>query len=185
MQVGKETGYYMILGSDRSSDNLKERNVMRFTIPVRILTTVMIGGLIVQFLGGMWVNLYGSVPSMTLGYATLWAAMGQMMAHGMSPVLMGQMMLGLFLLLLSVIIVATTALFGRRRWMVLATVGLLSVGVAEDGGLSFVLLGQHNSASLIMVVGWIEAFVDQLLYRKGYRPLDRAFSASKGHLSVV
>lgn len=128
---------------------------------LRWMTMMMIGFLLIQFLWGMYVNLFVSVPSqrMTPGQGMSMSGMGQMFSivaiHGN---LLAHMILGLLLAFFAV--VTTIMAFNLKRpsvtlWVI---VGLFSVLFGGYGGMTFLMNGQHNSDSFIMAIGWLAAF---------------------------
>lgn len=111
----------------------------------------MLAGLGIQFVLGMYTNLFVVIPRLTFRHA-----FRHMMDMSMAPILMVHMMLGLALA-----IGATIVLFmrwskqdGTRR---LAIVAWAAVFVAGYGGVTFFLGGHQNSDSFLMAVGWLLA----------------------------
>lgn len=107
----------------------------------------MLGLLAVQFLLGMAVNLYITLPSTGFG-------MAEMMGGG--PLVMVHMMLGIILVVGALLAFATALPCGK--WAVVcAAIALLGIVVAGIGGLTFLMGGQSNGASLLMAVGFLVA----------------------------
>ena len=130
-------------------------------LSVRAGAATMVVVLAVQFLLGMLTNLYISLPAHSYGGAF---AMGRMMTAMTSgtgaglPLLMFHMMLGPLMVIVALVTLVASIASRRQRDIVLGTVGLLSILLAGYGGLSFLLGGGHNAASLIMSLGFLAAF---------------------------
>ena len=107
----------------------------------------------VQFLLGIWVNLFGSFPS-TSDVVTALSFTGD-------PVLTAHYVLAVVLLLLSIVIVLVA--FRSReapaiRWC--AVGGFLSILWAYESGIQFILSGFSNNVdSFLMAVGFIASTV--------------------------
>lgn len=107
----------------------------------------MLGLLAVQFLLGMAVNLYITLPSTGFG-------MAEMMGNG--PLVMVHMMLGIILVVGAALAFATALPCGK--WAVVcAAIALGGILVAGIGGLSFLMGGQSNGASFLMAAGFLVA----------------------------
>lgn len=133
--------------------------------PAKLVAVVMIGALLTQFVLGMYINLYVSVPNIDFGGGPvgMMPGMGGMMAAAFNPVLWVHMLLGMLLVPLGVVqIAAVSASRMRQRALPLATAGLVFVLVAGYGGVSFLVGGQHNGASLLMAVGFVCALTAYL-----------------------
>jgi hypothetical protein len=109
----------------------------------------MLGLLGVQFLLGMAINLFVTLPSSGFG-------MVEMMYGG--PLVMTHMMLGMTLVFGALFAVAIAAQYGYWAivWAVISLGGILVAGV---GGLIFLLDGLRNSASFLMAVGFLVAVI--------------------------
>ena len=107
----------------------------------------MLGLLGVQFLFGMAINLFVTLPSPGFG-------MAEMMYAG--PLVMIHMMLGMILVLGALFAVAVAAQYGYWAivWAVISLGGILVAGV---GGLIFLLDGLSVGASFLMAVGFLVA----------------------------
>ena len=107
----------------------------------------MLGLLGVQFLFGMAINLFVTLPSPGFG-------MAEMMYGG--PLVMIHMMLGMILVLGALFAVAVAAQYGYWAivWAVISLGGILVAGV---GGLIFLLDGLSVGASFLMAVGFLVA----------------------------
>ena len=107
----------------------------------------MLGLLAVQFLLGMALNLYVSIPAFG-------ASMAAMMRTG--PLVMMHMMLGMLLAGGALLALALALPLGRRA-AGCASVGLVGILVAGLGGLLFLMDGQTNGTSYLMAVGFLVA----------------------------
>jgi len=123
--------------------------VMRFTLWLRALVSL----LSVQFLLGIWVNLYGSVPDSN----SLVAAF----RYTGDPVLSAHMLLAVVLVVLAFVI--TVGAFDpaappRLRWLALA--GLVTLFGAYEAGIQFIMSGySSNLDSFLMALAFIVAMV--------------------------
>ena len=114
-----------------------------------MLLRVIVVLLSVQFLLGMWVNLYGPVPSTdNLGLA---------LSYTGDPSLTAHVALAVLLVILGIVIVVVAARGKTRaslRWAVL--LGSLSILWASAAGIEFVLSGFASSAdSFSMALAFI------------------------------
>lgn len=134
---------------------------------VHALVAVILVDLIVQFLLGMWVNLFASFPSTFVSSASSSGMMGMMssmmgassMMGGGMLVLMVHMMNGYLLLFLSIVVLAVSLNSGRAKIIGLAIAGLGSILLAGISGLAFMFSGfQNDLYSYSMAVGFILAF---------------------------
>ena len=107
----------------------------------------MLGLLAVQFLLGMALNLYVTIPPVGAGMAA-------MMRTG--PLVMAHMMLGM-VLAGGALLALAMALPWRRRAAGCAAAALAGILVAGLGGLLFLLGGQTSGASYLMAVGFLVA----------------------------
>ena len=107
----------------------------------------MLGLLGVQFLFGMAINLFATLPSSGFG-------MVEMMDGG--PLVMIHMMLGMILVVGALFAVAAAGQYGYWAivWAVISLGGILVAGI---GGLIFLLDGLSNGASFLMAVGFLVA----------------------------
>lgn len=128
----------------------------------RALAGVALALLFVQFLLGMWLNLFASFPASNFYQSGIGGMMGSMMgfmpASGMS-VLMIHMMLGYALFIVSILVFAFALGSKGRSPIVLSVLGLTSVMIAGSGGLGFMFSGfQNDFFSYLMAMGFISAF---------------------------
>ena len=129
---------------------------------LRALAGIALALLLVQFLLGMWLNLFGSFPTLSFnqsGFGGMMSSMmGFMVAGGMS-ILMVHMMLGYALLIVSILVFAFAMGSEGQTPILLGALGLASVMVAGLGGLGFMFSGfQNDFFSYLMAVGFISAF---------------------------
>ena len=124
----------------------------------------MMGALGVQFLFGMYVNLFVSIPMHATALLSPMGSMGGMMnMAGTSPLIMIHVLWGLGLAA-GGFIVGLGALAARRAHLVAAAgVGWLAIIVAGWAGLQFLMAGQHDAMSYTMAVGWLVAMLAYLV----------------------
>lgn len=116
----------------------------------RTAPIVMLIALGVQYVIGIYVNLYVPVPHMSasgMGSMSSMHAMG-----GAGPIFMAHMMLGIVIGIASLIVVALGASGGAGRvaWAAVGALGVVGGGVA---GMAFLTGGQSNGASFAMAIG--------------------------------
>src|SRR2546428_2080485 len=111
---------------------------------VRAIVAVMLLALLLQFLLGMWLDLFATFPQQTVSSGEVFGGMmGSMMSFmltGGMPVLMVHMMTGFVMLALAVIMLAVsvTAYSDKKATGVLLGVaGLGSLLLAGDSGVCF------------------------------------------------
>lgn len=107
----------------------------------------MLGLLAIQFLLGMGVNLYVTLPS--TGFT-----MAEMMYSG--PLVMVHMILGMLLVVVAVFAIVIAREYGQWA-IVCAFISLGGILVAGVGGMIFLMGGQSNGASFLMAVGFLVA----------------------------
>ncbi len=122
---------------------------------VRLAAAVVLALLFIQFLLGMFVNLYVQIPLFHAGNSP---GMGSMMPRITSPAFWTHMMLGMFIALAGIWVVIAAILTGRGVAIALAGAGFVSVLVAGYGGMSFLMFGQNDVASYLMAIGFLCAF---------------------------
>ena len=127
--------------------------------PVRMMALMMIIALLIQFLLGMYTNLFIALPRVTTqGSGALMPGMGRMMSVGLSdPVFMVHMIVGMLLALGAIATVIVAVRAKQTPFLIITVIGLISVLIAGYGGLTFFMHGQHNSASYTMAIGWLSA----------------------------
>jgi len=116
---------------------------------VIVLLRVTVSLLALQFLLGIWVNLFGSFPR-TSDVATA-------LSYSGDPVLTAHYALAVLLLLLAVLLAYVSFAPGEpRRLRGLTIAGLLSVLLALEAGVQFILSGFGNADwSFVMAFGFI------------------------------
>ena len=123
---------------------------------VRVMTAL----LLIQFLFGMYTNLFLTLPRIPKArqLGVFFAHMGSMMSVGIrDPVFLAHMIMGP-LLVLGALITLILAIMGRfRPAIILSSLGLVFVLAAGFGGLTFSMDGQHNNVSFLMALGWLSA----------------------------
>jgi hypothetical protein len=106
----------------------------------------------IQFIIGMWMNLFAVFPS--FGHSFFMYGMMQVMFS--VPELMVHMMLGILIELVSLIIFFVFAMAGDYRLSTLSAVASISILAAGIGGLEFIFSGfANNIFSFIMSLGFI------------------------------
>jgi hypothetical protein len=110
--------------------------------------------LLAQFVVGMVVNLYVSIPAVHPGAnaTDFFPGIGSAIAWAISRgalALAAHVVLGLALIVMSLTHIITAASTGRRSWVVLSIAGTLFLLGAAFNGASFVNYG-HDFSSLIM-----------------------------------
>ena len=129
----------------------------------RLSAGVMLGGLLLQFLLGIYVNLYVPASSITGSHTSseMMGSSGGMMS-GMSralsgaPSLMLHMMFGWLLFLGAIGSLGGAFLSRQRRAITAAVGGLVAIAVAGFGGLEFMSTG-HDAYSFVMAIGFAGA----------------------------
>ena len=118
----------------------------------------MIGALGVQFLMGMYLNLFVSLPLHVTGSMGPMGRMGGMMRMaGVSPLVMLHVLWGLGLAA-GGLMTGVGALVARRAPLAgAAGVGFLAVLIAGWAGLRFLMAGQRDAMSYTMAAGWLVA----------------------------
>ena len=120
--------------------------------------------LAVQFLLGMYVNLYVNLPPLarsTRGFGgSMMGRFGTMFSSG--PLLMAHMMLGMHLIVSGTVALIVAASSGNRFAIGWSATGLVALLVAGYGGISFFMFGQDNVDSYLMAVGFLVSFTAYL-----------------------
>jgi hypothetical protein len=120
----------------------------------------MLSLLLVQFVLGMYLNLYTELPKTHPGTAESFApSIPWALAGGAGIALAAHVAVWIFLTLGSVALLVRS-IMSRRKTLILGTAfGLLFVLSAGSGGLAFLNQGGENRQSLLMAIGFILAFV--------------------------
>ena len=112
--------------------------------------------LIIQFIIGMWMNLFALFPS--FGHSFFMYGMMQVMFS--VPELAIHMMLGILIGLVSLMIFFVFAMNGDNRLSALSAVASVSILTAGIGGLEFMFSGfTNNIFSFLMSLGFIFTIV--------------------------
>ena len=108
--------------------------------------------LVIQFIIGMWINLFAVFPS----FGSSFFMYGMMRVMFSVPELMVHMMTGMLIGLISIMIFVILAIGGDYRLSSLSAIASVSILAAGIGGLEFVFSGFGNDVfSFIMSLGFI------------------------------
>ncbi|MHB1810956.1 MAG: hypothetical protein ACYCPR_00865 [Thermoplasmataceae archaeon] len=108
--------------------------------------------LVIQFIIGMWINLFAVFPS----FGSSFFMYGMMRVMFSVPELMVHMMTGFLIGLISIMIFMILAIGGDYRLSSLSAIASVSILAAGIGGLEFVFSGFGNDVfSFIMSLGFI------------------------------
>ncbi|MCY0849683.1 hypothetical protein [Sulfuracidifex metallicus] len=122
---------------------------------VRLLVFLWIFLLSVQFIDGMWLNLFVSLPPNVGPMRMMY-----MMDYG--PVFMIHIVTTFILLLVAIVLVVLS--FSNQTTLVLSTIALLSIILSGIGGILFIFSGfSNNLYSFIMSLGFLFAMVSYFL----------------------
>ncbi len=125
---------------------------------IQALSGVMVGLLLIQFVLGMYTNLYIALPTIHPGNHGMPMGLHRMVAlFEESPIFMIHMMLGVLLVLFSLITTLKSLSSAESMSKLWTGTGLAAVIVAGYSGLTFFRDGQHNMDSLTMAVAWLIA----------------------------
>ena len=128
------------------------------------LSVWMIGALGVQFLLGMYINLFVSLPVYTTAPVGPMAGSAIMMGMvGASPLIMFHALWALGLAVGGLVVVLETLLSHRADLVWVAGIGFMAILVAGWAGLEFLMAGQHNAMSYVMALGWLGAMLAYLV----------------------
>ncbi len=121
---------------------------------IQILARAMMPLLILQFLLGMFANLF-----VTFTTSSAANRLASIFTEG-SPALMAHVIIGIVLFVLSLIVLIFAGFTSRRRLLGIASLGFASMAVAFFSGIAFVFSTYaDNSLSYLMAVGFIIAFI--------------------------
>jgi len=115
-----------------------QRRLRRLGIAMTLL-------LLAQFVLGMVVNLYVTIPES--GNVTGRAAV----------FLYAHMVLGAALLVVALALAGLAVAARRRPWLIASAIGVAGIAVAVWGGLAFLIDGSHPGDSFLMAMGFIFA----------------------------
>lgn len=119
--------------------------------PLRIQAHAILGALILQYLLGMFANMFVSFPD-TTNEVTLWE-----FAKGQWPV-MTHIILGALLVIGGIVFLIRAIRRKDKQWIIAASVGLFGVLAAGIAGARFIPT-QQDVYSYIMAVAFILAFL--------------------------
>jgi hypothetical protein len=122
---------------------------------------IELGLLAVEFIIGMWMNLFATFPTLNPSYPMF----GMMDVMFSVPELMVHMMVGVLVGLLSLMIFMMAIMNGNRTLIVVSTIGSVSILVSGISGLEFMFSGfQNNIFSFAMSVGFIFTVISYFLF---------------------
>ncbi len=120
---------------------------------------VILALLFLQFLMGMWLNLFATFPSFFVGssYGMMGSSMSFMMSGGMS-ILMAHMLSGYVLGILAILVLGISIYSRNTTFVALSVAGLGFIILSGIAGLSFMFSGfQGNLLSYLMALGFISS----------------------------
>ena len=132
--------------------NIKDSGFLR---PVFMMASFELVFLVIQFLVGMYVNLFVALPH-SLSFLGM---MGFMGVYSGFAFVMVHMMIGILVGLTSIGILFVSLFSGRFNMSILSLSLLLSIILAGVNGLFFVFDGQNNINSYLMSIGFILAVI--------------------------
>lgn len=118
---------------------------------LKIQSHFILGFLIVQYLLGMYANLFVQFPDST-SEKTLWKYAGNHVSVDI------HMIVALMLVIAGIVLLIRTVLRKNKYWIIAASVGLFSILVATVAGVEYIPT-QQNIFSYIMGIAFILAFV--------------------------
>ena len=155
--------------------NIKDRAFLR---PVFMMASFELAFLVIQFLVGMYVNLFVTLPH-PLSFLGM---MGFMGVYSGFAFIMVHMMIGILVGLTSIGILFVSLFSGRFNMSILSLSLLLSIILAGVNGLFFVFDGQNNINSYLMSIGFILAVIFDVMIISKSKP-DVNFAVSSRHLN--
>ena len=112
--------------------------------------------LAIQFVIGMWMNLFALFPSTNVAFPMY----GMMNVMFSVPELMAHMMIGMLIGLVSLMIFVMSLMGGFHKSAILSAIASLSIFLAGMSGLEFILTGfQNNVLSFTMSWGFAVAVI--------------------------
>ena len=112
--------------------------------------------LALQFVIGMWMNLFALFPSTNVAFPMY----GMMNVMFSVPELMAHMMIGMLIGLVSLMIFVMSLMGGFHKSAILSAIASLSIFLAGMSGLEFILTGfQNNVLSFTMSWGFAVAVI--------------------------
>jgi hypothetical protein len=142
------------------SPELSKKTSLLLLRPLAAITLLLLS---LQFLIGMLVNLFVSVPAVHPGAnaANYFIGVVQgviwVLTHGTLYLLL-HAVIGLLLFLASLILIGLAIAARRRAWVITSILGLLGIMGAGFNGASFMNYG-HNFSSLLMSIGFLLAVI--------------------------
>lgn len=132
---------------------VQENSLEKQTASLRRRVDVMVFLLILEFILGMVVNLFGQAPEDSgKMQEPLWATL-VFVAHGI---------LGIILLIWAIFLFVSAGKSENKKWKGLAMWGMLSIIISAVGGIAVVGLREGNPAeisSLVMALGFLFSFI--------------------------
>src|SRR3989441_10005684 len=121
---------------------------------IEILSRIMMPLLIVQFLLGMFANLF-----VTFSMSTDPNPLAVVFTGG-SPALMLHVVVAVVLFIIALLVLVTATFIHRRSLIIIARAGFASMAIAFFSGIAFVYSGYaHDSLSYLMSVGFLVALI--------------------------
>jgi len=129
--------------------------------PLRIQAHVILGTLILQYLLGMFVNLFVEFPD-TTNERTLWKFVGDQIS------VTTHMVIAFLLVIGGIVLLVRSILRKDRQWIISSSVGLFGLLAATFAGVRFIPT-QQDGYSYIMAIAFIIAFVSYGwgIYKRG------------------
>ena len=109
-----------------------------------------------QYVAGMYLNLFATIPPM-FGGGMMGGGMMAFMSSPSMPVLMFHMMNALLLLVLALLVMAGAWLAREPALALAASLALMGVVLALVAGLAYLIFGSDTD-SLVMALGFLLAF---------------------------
>ncbi|AWR94098.2 hypothetical protein [Acidianus brierleyi] len=120
---------------------------------ISYLSYVILAILVIQFLDGMWLNLFAVFPQVSSSFNAM-NMMSFMFNYG--PIFMLHMMSGFLLLILGFIILAFSFMSKNSNIVIFSSIGLLAIILAGISGLLFMFSDfSNNIFSYMMSLGFI------------------------------
>lgn len=134
-----------------------EKLINRRFSPSQKLSVMLLIILFLQFILGIYTNLYIPVSTKVGGIAfNMGYMMGSIGNYG--PIFMLHMMLGPILVIFSLITFILAIVSKTKAEIIFSSLGLISIDIAGFAGMTFFMGGANNIYSFIMALGFIVAF---------------------------
>src|SRR2546425_10939560 len=150
---------------------------------IQILSRVMMPLLILQFLIGMFANLF-----VTFSTSTDPNPLAVIFTAG-SPALMLHVLIAVILLILALLVLVSASFTHRRRLVATVSAGFASIALAFFTGIAFVYSGyQNDSLSYLMAVGFLFGLIIYgSLARRGEKttPAERPTKTETGPSNTI